>query len=76
MIFFSIAQESLGELIQDNQNIKGYRLPANKTIKMLSYADDNTFIITDINSVKYIMETMEDYSKASGAKLNIDKQNV
>ena len=73
MIFFIIAQEGLGELIRENINIKGYKLPTGKTIKILSYADDNTFIITDMSSVDHIMEEIKTYCQASGAKLNKDK---
>ena len=55
MIFFIIAQEGLGDLIWENQNIKGYKLPTGKILKILSYADDNTFIITDIDSIKHVI---------------------
>ena len=73
MIFFIIAQEGLGELIRRNDEIKGYKLPTGKALKILSYADNNTFIITEISSIKPIMDDIQTYCHASGAKLNKDK---
>ena len=74
MIFFIMAQAGLGELIRDNLNIKGYKLPTNKILKIPSYVEDNTFISTEIGLVKLIMETINICSKASGEKLNMDKK--
>ena len=71
MIFFIIAQEGLGELIRRNR--KGYTLSTGKALKVLSYADDNTFIVTDMSSIEPIMDDIRTYCHASRAKLNKDK---
>ena len=73
MALFIIAAEPLLENIRQNTNIKGYKLPNGKEKKVLSYADDNNFLISDKSSIKHIFDTIETFGRASGAKLNKDK---
>ena len=58
------------------KQIKGYKLPNGTGKKLLSYADDNNFLVTYPKSIKYIFEIIDIYGKASGSKLNKDKTEV
>ena len=40
------------------------------------YADDTTCTVKNMNDVKRIMEKIEIYGKASGAKVNVDKPEI
>ena len=69
---FILAVEILGNIIRQNDNIKGITLNDTE-IKILQYADDTSGILQDIKSAKHFLKTIEEFGKHSGLKLNIDK---
>ena len=73
MQLFTIGLESYIELIRQNNKIHGYKLPNGKEKKLIAYADDITFIISDEKSISEIFSTFEIYSRSSGATINKDK---
>ena len=44
-----------------------------KKKKLSAYADDTTILVTNPNEIPAIMNTLNTYCKASGAKINQDK---
>lgn len=69
---FILAVEILGNVIRQNDQIKGITL-GNTEIKILQYADDTSGILQDIKSAKHFLKTIEEFGKYSGLKLNIEK---
>ena len=42
-------------------------------MKLYQYADDTTGFLADLHSVKKFLHVVDEFGKASGAKLNKDK---
>ena len=74
MQLFAISTETLLELIRTNHNIQGYKLPNGKEKKTVAYADDITLIMNNPQSIHHFFNTFDQYSKASAATLNKEKQ--
>ena len=53
--------------------ISGLHLPGGPEEKLTQYADDTTAIVTDLYSVHKVVEVFQEYSAASGARLNTSK---
>ena len=73
MMLFVIGAEGLGELIWQDNRIKGYNLPDGQYKKLTAYADDVTFLVTKPEDTNTIMEDINTYCAASGARINKDK---
>ena len=73
MQLFTIGLESYIELVRQNKKIHGYKLPKGKEKKLIAYADDITFIVSDEKSIPEIFSTFEVYGRSSGATINKDK---
>ena len=54
------------------QKIVGYKFDEHEH-KILQYADDTCICITKTESIKELLEILQIYEKASGAKVNISK---
>ena len=50
-----------------------FNIPANGKHKISAYADDATITLKDDTSVIHAFETINDYERASGSKLNRTK---
>lgn len=60
--------------IRKSTRIKGLSMPGvNGEHRITQYADDNTCIITNLGSIDEIFRISDLYSRASGAKINMDK---
>ena len=67
---FVLAVEMLAKEIRRNRKISGF-LINNEEIKLSQYADDTTLILDGSSeSLKACLQTLDDFYKASGLKLN------
>ena len=72
-IIFIICIETLSNNIETNPNIKGIKV-GNEELKQTLFADDATYFNNgDEESLKHLLETLEQFSNVSGLNLNINK---
>ena len=76
MILYVLFKEALYCNIKSNISIKGPRLPNDKCLKILGYADDTTLFLKDNLSILEIMRVINKFEKATGAILNKDKTKI
>ena len=69
---FVVAIEILALSLRSNEHIEGIKI-GNDEIKTLLYADDMTATLANTSSVEIFMETLNNFEKCSGLKLNISK---
>ena len=69
---FIIALEILAHSIRSNELIKGFKI-GKKEIKLSMLADDLTCILGNVESVKYVLETLDRFKSCAGLGVNIDK---
>ena len=74
-LLYIMAAEVLAENIRKDKDIVGIILPNEKEEKLKSYADDTTLYLTNVESVKNSLAQFDIYERATGAKLNKNKQN-
>ena len=75
-LLFAIAIEPLASAIRNNAGIKGIKI-GNQVLKTSLYADDLLLYVTDPkSSLPHLMDTLEDYSKSSGYKINYAKSEI
>ena len=73
---FLICGEILANMIRQSEHIKGYSL-FEREIKISQYADDTSlFLDGSKDSFEYCIETILEYAKYSGLKMNFDKTKV
>ena len=72
-LLYVLAAEPISRAIQDSPDIDGFPLPSGDRLKILQYADDTTCFVMSNNSLLSLTQLFQRYTKASGAKLNIDK---
>ena len=73
-LLYVIVFETLLTKIKTSPNINGLQLPGtNEDTTISAFAVDATLILTDCTSIHSAFEIINDYDKASGAKLNISK---
>lgn len=75
-VLYSLTAESLAEMIKNDKEIEGIQLPNGGESIIQQYADDTTCMVKNMNGVKRIMDKIEIYGKASGAKVNVDKTEI
>ncbi|KAL3193060.1 hypothetical protein MRX96_058561 [Rhipicephalus microplus] len=63
-------------LILADSKIRGLPLPGSTTVKVSAYADDVTVFIRDEESMIHVLRQFEEYSRLSGAKLNMNKSSA
>ena len=73
LFLFLIAANPLVTQIQNDSTIQGIRIPGRHTVKNVSYADDITITITGKQAVYATFNTLTEFAKASGLKLNLSK---
>ena len=72
-ILFLLAAEPLVATINNNQNIERLGKRRKRNIKCPSYADDTTLTLFGSRSVVLVFEITQNFSEATGLKLNIQK---
>ena len=76
-LLFILVVEIMAVKIGANDNIKGFNInDSMKEIKILQHADDCTIPAKDSDSIKHIKDTVNEFCKYSGVKLNIEKTEV
>ena len=76
MLLFIITLEPFLSRIRHNPHISGFRNTNGNIIKQIAYADDVTFILSNPRTMASIFDEFADYSKVSGAQLNINKTEI
>ena len=74
-VLFVLAVEILAISIRRNPNIKGINISGIE-VKLSLYADDVTLMLKDKHSGVEALRTINEFSKASGLHLNVDKCHV
>ena len=76
-LLFILVIEKMAVKIRANDHIKGFKIIYSmKEIKILQHADDCTIPTKDSDSIKHIKDTVNEFCKYSGVKLNIEKTEV
>lgn len=70
---FILAVELLASKIRQAQDCKGISLPNHQEVKISQFADDTTLIMSDTNSLKAALQTVDNFGTVSGLKLNKKK---
>ena len=70
---FILAVELLASKIRQLQDCKGIPLPNHQEVKISQFADDTTLIMSDTNSLKFALQTIDNFGTVSGLKLNKKK---
>ena len=71
-----MSAEPLAALLLQNDRIKGIEVPGGKVSTLYQYADDTTITVKDKESVEEVLESIELYGRASGARVNIEKSEI
>lgn len=64
---------SVGQAIRKSSEIQGFRVPGGREVKISQYADDNTCIVTNSYGTVKVIDVINEYGTASGARLNVTK---
>jgi exonuclease III len=72
---FIIVAEILAIKIRNNNNIHGIKIGETE-IKVVQMADDTTSFLRDVNSLQEIMNTLEEFRKYAGLRLNKTKSEI
>ena len=63
--------------INKNKNTKGIKIPNNnKEVKISQYAEDSNFLLTEPESIKFVINFFEKFNKATGSSINLKKNKV
>ena len=74
-LLFIISVELLAVNIRNNNNIKGIKFSGNE-IKMMTYADNTMAVVSSLDDAKRFLKVVNDFSKASGLKINKEKSEA
>ena len=70
---FILAVELLALKIRQAQDCKGIPLPNHQEVKISQFADHTTLIMSDTNSLKFALQTVDNFGTVSGLKRNKKK---
>lgn len=71
-LLYAFVAEAFCNFIRADPSVTGVHMRSN-TIKLNCYADDMNFFLSDLKSLKRILEVFGNFSKSSGAVLNWEK---
>ena len=73
-----LVSEVLSNRIRKNKEIKGFQLPGagGLQFKISQYADDAFNFLKSERSVRYLVNTVQNYERGLGAKLNTSKSEL
>ena len=69
---FILVLEILLIQIREDKKIKGFRF-GTVEVKLIAYADDTTFLVRDVHSLKRVLKIMHKFEKYSSLTENVDK---
>ena len=72
---FVLALEIFFILIKTNNDIQGIEI-FNHEFLYTAYADDTTFLVKDLNSVKVILSSLDQFHTFSGLRSNLSKSEI
>lgn len=73
-LLYTLVSEPLGLAIKQKDGIEGLKIEGNEVEgKVFQYADDTTVIVQGKESVKEVMNVVNEYCRGSGSKVNEDK---
>ena len=72
---FALAIEILFIMIRENVDIKGLNLFGTE-VKLTACADDTTVFLTNLSSLKVLLQTFEKSERVSSLKLNLDQSEI
>lgn len=73
-LLYVLSAEPLYHVMSSNTNIRGIKIPlSNKVALMFQHADDTTLTLSDTNSVTEVLNALNLYGNASGAKIHAQK---
>lgn len=75
-LLYSVSVEPLATMVKMENKIRSIQIPFGKYSLIHQYADDTTFTVRDVESVKRVMKHIEVYGKASCAKVNVGKSEI
>lgn len=71
-LLYSLVAEPLGLAIKQDKRIKGIEIEGEEN-KIFQYADDTTLMLKGVEDVKRVMQIVQKFCLASGAKVNEEK---
>ena len=73
-LLYILVAEAMTHVIRADSSIVGFLLPSSSTrVKLSQYADDTTLIVDDDTLLLHTFHVLDEYSKVTGAKLNLSK---
>lgn len=76
-LLYVLTAEPLARSIAARNNIKGIDIPnTNIESVLFQHADDTTFTLANKSSIENVFDEFDNYSLASGSKININKSEV
>ena len=73
---YLLVAELLALKVKQNTAIKGFKITNTQHIKILQYADDTTFLLTDIMDYREILSLTKQFTRFSGLRLNPTKSHI
>ena len=71
-LLFVLTVEIMAIRLRNNPNIEGFKCH-DRHIKTSMYADDTSLLLSNLDSLKTAIDTIEQFSQVAGPKLNKDK---
>lgn len=75
-MLYAIAAEPLAQSILKDPDIQGIRTPRGNEFRIAQYADDINIMVRDCASLRRVMQHLEAYELAAGAKVNKEKSKL
>ena len=76
-LLYLLVGEVFAELVRQNKDVKGFKLPGSGTeTKISQYADDTELLLIDENFIVVACWLISKFEKGSGAKLNETKTKI
>ena len=72
-ILYILTLEPLLEKIRQDVSITGLHIPNKGVQKLLAFADDTNFFTNNVGSINSILDTFNEFGRASGSLININK---
>ena len=76
MMIFVLTSVPLINMINNSNKLTGYKTRRGRTIKIQSYADDNTVMLSTPDEMDEVLKIYDKHSAACEAKINADKTEI